>query len=249
MKYEKICLMIPTYKRPEWLGKIIDSAVETADDVSRLRFSFCVNVKDDVTRKYLSEKAFPAGCEWEIIDESTRQPNLALYFNKMFDETKFNGDDTLATELGDDMVFVTRGWDTIILEEMNKADGLVIVYCDDDYIAHDKCCVNLFVSRKLVALTRKPFMCPYFHADMIDLVWTMVGAISGILRYLPSVVIRHNHSTAEKDESKWDDTFKRLAPVQKSANSKANHKLAFAYSTMVAKNLIDSGVGKWNVLQ
>ena len=248
MIYDKICLMVPTYKRMFQLILITDSALRLADDPTRLRFSYCINTTDTVSREYVQNRFFPSKDCWEIIDETTKQPNLSLYFNKMYNETRFNDPGTLVTELGDDMVFLTQGWDTKILEEMNAADGNAIVYCNDNYIAHDKCCVNLFVSRQLVEATRKPFMCAHFHADMIDVIWTMIGAMTGTLRYLPEVYIQHNHSTKKK-EDEWDETFQRLSPVQKSANSPQNKRFAIAYSTIVAKNLINAGIGKWNVLQ
>jgi hypothetical protein len=90
-------------------------------------------------------------------------------------------------------------------------------------------------------------MCEFFHADMIDMIWTLVGAMTGTLCYLPDVIIQHNHST-KKSEDEWDETFKRLSPVQKAANGKHNQKLAIAYATLCAKNIIESGVGKWNIL-
>jgi hypothetical protein len=105
----------------------------------------------------------------------------------------------------------------------------------------------LFTTRELVQATKKPFMCEFFHADMIDMVWTMAGAASGTLRYLPDVIIRHNHSTRLKPED-YDETFKRLQPVQKAANAKENQKLAISYAMLCAKNMIESGIGKWNVL-
>jgi predicted transcriptional regulator len=99
----------------------------------------------------------------------------------------------------------------------------------------------------MVEATRKPFMCEFFHADMIDMVWTMLGAMTGTLRYQEDIVIQHNHSTKQK-QNQWDETFQRLRPVQIAANGKENQKLAASYATLCAKNLIDAGIGKWNIL-
>lgn len=242
--YNKICLMIPTYHRVEKLKLLIDSVFRTVDDLDNICFSFCVNVNDHETRDFLN--SYFDGCGYEIIDENTMQPNLSLYFNLMYDNTKFR--DAIVTMIGDDMIFRTQEWDSRIIKEINKADGKTLVYCDDDFIAHDKLCVNLFTTREMVEATKKPFMCEYFHADMIDQVWYMVGLITGTLKYLEDVVIQHNHSTKlQKDE--WDLTFQRLSPVQQVANSKENVKLAICYATVCARNMIESGVGKWNTLQ
>jgi hypothetical protein len=244
-KYNKICLMVPTYKRPLRLMSLIDSALRLAEDPSRLRFSFCVNEADRETKDYLVSRYWPVKDSWEVINETSQQPNLSLYFNLMYKNTQFK--DALISELGDDMVFMTKNWDVRILDEINRADGKVIVYADDSFVAHEKCCVNLFTTRKMVEATKKPFMCEFFHADMIDMIWTMLGSVTGTLRYLPDVIIQHNHSTRDP-EDKWDETFKRLSPIQKVANKKQNQKLAIAYTMLCAKNLIEAGIGKWNVL-
>lgn len=243
-KYNEICLMIPTYKRPQKLKELIDSVNETTNDLSNIKFSFCVNVKDIETREFL--KSYDHKCDYEIIDESTIQPNLSYYFNKMFDETKFKN--AIVSMIGDDMVFVTKGWDERIKQTINNEYGKAIVYCDDNFTSHELCAVNLFVTRELVLLTKKPFMCTEFHADMIDMIWTMIGTITGILRYLPDVIIQHNHSSKESKD-KWDETFQRLSPIQKHANNKSGVKFAVAYSTLCARNLIEEGVGSWNTLK
>lgn len=237
--------MVPTYKRISKVKQFIDSAFETADDISRLRFSFCVNIKDNDTVTYLQDRQWPTIDQYEIILENTRQPNLALYFNKMYNETKFT--DAIVSELGDDMIFKSKGWDTRVLEVINTTEGNGIVYFNDDYVAKEKCCVNMFVTRELIQRTGKLFMCEFFHADMIDMVWTMVGAMTGLLRYQDDMIIQHNHST-KLSSDKWDETFQRLSPVQKAANAPENQKLAVAYASLCAKNIIDSGVGSWNVL-
>lgn len=224
---------------------VVGSALVTADDPSRLRFCFCVNKKDNETLDYLKNRHWDNPDHVEIVYEETMQPNLALYFNKMYNETRFK--DAVVSELGDDMIFVTHGWDTRVLDVLNAEDGKAIVYCNDDYVAKDKCCVNLFTTREMVTATRKPFMCEFFHADMIDLIWTMMGAMSGTLRYQDDIIIQHNHSSRLK-QSQWDETFQRLRPVQVAANGGANHQLAASYATLCARNLIEAGIGKWNTL-
>lgn len=246
--YDKICLMLPTYKRISSLTSVIDSALKHANDPSSLRFCLCVNEKDKETLAYLNSRYWPNENHLDVILENTRQPNLSFYFNEMYKRTRFNELGTLVSELGDDMVFCTKGWDDRVLEEINKREGKAIVYCDDNYIAHEKCCVNLFTSRMMVEASKKPFMCEFFHADMIDMIWTMVGTMTGTLVYLQDVIIQHNHST-KKNKDDWDETFKRLAPVQKAANGSENQRYAAVYATLCAKNIIEEGIGKWNLLR
>jgi hypothetical protein len=241
-EYKRICLMMPTFKRISKLKTCIDSALDTCSNKESIVFSFCLNVNDTISREFVSSYSRITGM-YEVIDEDTMQPNLSLYWNLMYDTTKYR--DAIVTEIGDDMIFKTSGWDEKILKAINESDGLAIVHCDDDFIAHEKCCVNLFVTRKLVDASKKPFMCEFFHADMIDSVWTMVGLMTGLKKYLSDVVIYHDHVTRQK--SAVDLTCSRLQPVQREANQ---HKAyAVAYATVVARNLIENGIGQWNTLQ
>ncbi len=246
--YDKICLMFPTYKRVGGLMAFCDSALKHAKDPACLRFSLCVNENDKETLAYVNQRYWLNENFFDVVLENTRQPNLSFYFNELYKRTRFNEPGTLVSQLGDDMLFCTKGWDERVLEEMNRKEGKAIVYCDDNYIAHDKCCVNFFTSRIVVEATKKPFMCEFFHADMIDLIWTMVGSMTGTLVYLPDVIIQHNHSTKQAKDQ-WDETYQRLAPVQKAANGRENQKYAVVYATLCAKNLITEGIGRWNVLR
>lgn len=245
MKYDSICLMLPTYGRASTLLPVfIGSAIRQAGFLPNIKFCFCVNKNDTDTQNYLNQYPFPATVEWEMMIEDLIQPNLAKYFNMMYDKTKFNRDETLVTMVGDDMEFITHGWDERILEEVNKYSGIGVFWCNDDYIAKSRLCVNLFVSRKFVQATRKPFMCPLFPADMIDVVWMEVGVRSNTGHYLSQVIIKHNHNS-KKVYDQQDETFRRISPLQKSASTKFNTGKAMAYATMVVANLIEEGMGKW----
>lgn len=244
--YTKINLMLPTYHRIENLNRIVQSVIDTTENIDNIRWTFCINEKDTQSLEW-AIRAFENHDIFHVITENTRQPNLAKYFNMMYDDTVFK--DAVVTMIGDDMIFKTKGWDLRVLEEINKYNGYRIVYCDDDYIAHDKCCVNMFTTRRMVDKTKKPFMCPFFHADIIDVVWTLVGKMSGTLTYLEDVIIYHDHNTRKSNELDWDETYKRLAPVQKVNNDGSNRRLAISYATIVARNIIEGGIGKWNVLQ
>ena len=127
------------------------------------------------------------------------------------------GDDCLVSQLGDDMVFKTHGWDTRLLDIVNSYNGIGVFWCNDDYIAHERCAVNLFVTRKMVEATERPFMCEEFAADYIDYLWTKVGKYTRSCHYLQNVIIKHNHNTSKPKED-WDPTFQRLKVIQDQAS-------------------------------
>jgi hypothetical protein len=240
--YNKIWLMVPTYRRVEWIKRFINSAIDKADNPEQnIGFCFCVNHKDKATIKFLADFCSTKFRDAFIIQEKSIQPNLSLYFNMMYDALPEG--DTVVSMLGDDMVFETKGYDTRLLAEINKNNGIGVFWCDDRYIAHEKCCVNLFVTKKMVEMTGKSFMCPYYKADMIDVIWWFVGTQTQTAHYLSDVVIRHLHNTSLKEG--YDQTFQRLVPLQKSANSQAMWQIARVYASQIAGTLISTGVGSW----
>jgi len=241
--FDRICLMVPTYKRSDrLLPRFIDSALARAADPRRLRFSFCVNAADSATGAYLRTRDWPVGQGWEVLLEDSRSPDLSRFFNFLYEESQFCNRGTLVSMLGDDMVFETQNYDERILEAANRTRGKAIIYCNDAYRAGSRICVNLFTSRDLVDATGKPFMCPLFRADMIDLVWTYVGTLTRTLLYLPETIIKHDHSTAYP-EARWDEAYQRLHPLQQSYKNRESHALAFGYATVVARNLVAAGIG------
>jgi hypothetical protein len=252
MLYDKINIFLPTFKRIQSLQRCIDSAMRNAADIRNLRFTFCVNEKDTDTVQYLSSRYWPDPLMWQVVFEKTQQPNLAYYYNLLYEKTDFNEAGTLVSMVGDDMVFASPLWDKVIIDRMNECDGLAIIHADDDYIGHDQLCVNLFTSRRLIALTQRPFMCERFHAEMIDVVWTYIGKMlvageRSVLQYLRGVTIRHEHFT-RKDISQADPTAKRLMPLREIANTKENMKWAVSYATVSASNIVMANEGvKWNL--
>jgi hypothetical protein len=179
-----------------------------------------------------------------VVIENLLQPNLSAYFNMMYDKTRFDGAETLVSMLGDDMVFLTEGYDLAILKEINAYEGKGFVWCNDDYIARERLCVNLFTTRLMVEGTERPFMCPLFNADLIDDVWMEVGLMTGCGHFLPDAHIRHEHSTAQAQVN-WDGTFQRLRPLQQIVSTKWHRKQAHIWSTLCAAALVKNGLCEW----
>lgn len=223
--YSGINIMLPTRGRPYRLEKFIKSALETSflnsmnsdgTPNKKLVFTLLIDKDDNSYDELLKDMlASNYGCLFNIlVNEDTSKPHLGNFFNRLYEETKWQDPSYLVTMVGDDMVFLTPGWDRAIVDAANQSQGDAIIYCDDDYCQHENLCVNLFVSRDLVAKTKKPFMCSLFPADFIDTVWMEVGKKMGSLRYMGSYKIKHEHSGAHP-ESTFDDTFKRLRSVYK----------------------------------
>lgn len=207
---EGINIFLPTRGRPERLTKFLESMQETASNPDRLHVVFVLDMGDEESLEATKVCKVSQQIEW-VLD--TGKPHLAHLYNRAFDVTRMRSDDWAVSMFGDDMVFVSEGWDGRFLAELNNAEGKAIVYGDDDYIQHGKLPVHLVTWRPLVRATRRPFMATEFRADMIDTVWREVGKKAGLLRYLPEVHIRHEHNSQLLPAHR-DSTFRRLQQVK-----------------------------------
>ena len=214
MIYDSICVMLPTYGRSNsLLPRFVSSCTATASDLKNLKFAFCVNQGDHDTYRYLKSLPWPNRDNVLIVQEFTKEPNLAVYFNILYNETKKFGENCLVSMLGDDMEFMTPNWDRDIISLVNQYKGIGVFWCNDAYIAKERMCVNMFVSRMFADATEYPFMAEIFKGDMIDYIWRKVAKYTKTAHYLPNVVIKHNHNTS-KPQNQWDSTFNRLRPAQ-----------------------------------
>jgi len=207
--YKKIILMCPTYGRSKtYLPRYVETAVKTVSDPKNVDFMFCVNENDSLTEGAIRGFKYN-GCAWSCVKENLPRPNLAKFFNLMYAHVLDPG--VVVTMMGDDMEFRTPGWDRRMLDLINSYQGVGVFWANDDYIARERMCVNMFVTSDFVHATERPFMDERFEADMIDYLWYKVGQYTKTLHFDPDTHIWHNHNT-RKPAAAWDNTFKRLAP-------------------------------------
>lgn len=239
MEYNKINLMFPTFHRVKSgkMPRLINTSLEMADDIKNICFTIVVNHDDHESLDWLARRKIP--CEHHIITTYLVRPHLARFFNHAYYGTRFQEDSTLVSMIGDDMLWETKGYDTRILDEANKRNGVGILYCFDDYSWGNLLCVNFFESRKWVEAMGKEFMCPAFAVDYIDVVHMRVGQLTNSLHLLSDVVLKHDHSTA-KPEAEWDTTFTRLRAHWPGAAAKMG--LIADYADEIVNNINESGV-------
>lgn len=207
--YKKIILMCPTYRRSgTYLPRYIKTAISTISNPKSVDFMFCVNENDRLTEDAIRGFKYH-GCAWSYVKENLPRPNLAKFFNLMYAHVLDPG--VVVTMMGDDMEFRTPSWDRRMLDLINACKGVGVFWANDDYIARERMCVNMFVTSDFVHATEHPFMCEAFEADMIDVLWYKVGKYTNSLHFDPDTHIFHNHNTS-KPAAAWDATFKRLAP-------------------------------------
>lgn len=208
MPYSRINLMIPTFKRVAsgMLPDCIRSFVNEASSLQNVVLTFLVNRKDTETVAFF-EAAKGWAVDIDVVMVEYERPHIGWFYNTLFENTKFQDEDTLVTLIGDDMVCHTKGWDLEVLKAINELDGMGIVHCKDG-IQNGTIAVNLFTTRKWVKATGGVFM-EDFPVDMIDVVYTEVPRRLGMEKYLDGVFLEHRHHSLKPREA-WDEGFKAL---------------------------------------
>jgi hypothetical protein len=228
--------MVPTYKRilNGRFIKMLTSAMITAGDPKQVCFTFLINEDDVESHQFFgSQEIIPKEFEYHVLNTNVSPPSLSKFYNQMYVQTKFSDPETLVSMVGDDMVFRTPGWDTAVLSKANEMGGVCGIYCDDEYVQHEKLCVNLFTTRKLIEAAGKPFMCELYPVDFIDVVWMKFLQRIGRACYLDGVKIKHEHGHGSKN-------FIRLQ--QNAGESRKNIPLMGAYVESMAKSVTEKGL-------
>jgi len=223
--YNKINIFLPTYKRVN-NGKLplfIESIKETVSNTENIMVSFLVNSNDVDTIDYIKKIT---ELKYHVLYENEIEPHLARFYNYLYEATPYK--DSLVTMLGDDMIFITKNWDSIILNEINKMNGFGFVWCND-LNQKEKLPVNLFTTREFVTATKHPFMCETFASYFIDTIWERLRKYG---KYLNDVIIQHKHYTLTQ---KKDSTSLRLDNVK--MDFKKAYKIVDSYSNKIIKNL------------
>lgn len=187
----KIAFVIPSRERIQKKKDLVISVANTVDNINNVNIYFGVD-DDDPTKNeavkisqqypfvkiveiHNNGKFLGLGKLWNIVAEATTEEIMAM--------------------IGDDMVFMTKGWDTKILEEFDAnhcpKDNIKMVYCYDG--RHGAAIsVNAFVHRAYMNLTGY-FMREEFKVDFIDLWLQQIFTALGRIKYRGDIHIEHKH--------------------------------------------------------
>jgi len=106
--------------------------------------------------------------------------------------------------VGDDNVFVTPGWDKIMLDALDDLGGSGWIYPDDkrrsDVPEHWMCSSDLV---KALGWFAPPYMSHYYTDNAV----AELGRRAGLIRFVPEVVIEHLHYSVHP-ETEHDGLYK-----------------------------------------
>lgn len=175
-------VIVPTRTRPEQCAGLIDSFEKTTDN-ARLLF---VTDGDDDSYDQMDWK----GHEMAVMDP---RGTLVEKLNQTVGELIDDGEDPIMW-LGDDHVFVTEHWDTLMLEALRDLGGSGWVYPNDKRRADVP--ETWLVTRDVIR-TLQWYANPYLKHYYIDNTIAVLGKRSGLLRYCPDIIIEHHHYSVD----------------------------------------------------
>lgn len=211
----KIALLCPTRERPKDVKRLIDSLENTTSDFDNVTLYLGVD-EDDITLKdikklekkhdFVTIIPIPASPDGKFI-------GLGKIWNIMYSKV----DDDIIGMVGDDMEFLTKDWDTMILSEFKKRpDQVLLVHANDGMrgagnpFPHDKpLAVNSFIHR-LYCETFGKYCIENFKHGFHD-TWLMcVFDLVGRTVYRHDIMINHLHVSNPNSDAVVDGVTNRL---------------------------------------
>jgi hypothetical protein len=183
--------MVPTRGRPEKCARILKSFVETTSlDTTDILF---ITDGDDDSYENM---------DWGVADHAVIDPRESL-------TGKLNRTADICAEqynvlmfVGDDHVFVTPGWDDIMLRELDSMGGTGMLYPDDKRRVDVP---EIIMISSDIVKTLGHFAEPSLKHYYLDNSWAEIGKRTGLIKFCPDVVIEHHHysvdDTVERDKT------------------------------------------------
>ena len=206
-----ISILVPTRKRPLNVIRLVDSALQTASEPSKIEFLFYVD-EDDSTFKF----DFKENTKVKVV--AGPRTWISLTYNVLY--THSSGE--ILMYGADDIVFNTVGWDKSIRDTFdNMSDKICLVYANDGVDQSQSIARHGFIHRRWFNITGTAF--PSMRNVPIDLWCTEIAKKINRLRYLEDVVIEHVHFRQGK-KALVDQTYLDAMSSAKSWDSKITYK-------------------------
>lgn len=191
----KISILVPTRKRPENITRLVNSVYDTADQPDLIDFVFYIDKDDTESRVLLANLNAPLISYNVIIGER-------IVLSKMWNECQKVAQGEIYMHAGDDIVFKTRGWDSMVRKSFEETPDRILFVHGDDLHWEDRFGTHGFLHKNWVNVVGY-FVPPYFSCDYND-TW-LNDVANGINRrkFLPFVT-EHMHPIFKK--ANWDAT-------------------------------------------
>ena len=187
-----ISLLVPTRGRPIEFRRMLESAMDLATYPRQLEV-IAYHDEDDTSGYYGFEKV-----QW-IKGER-------ILLSQMWNECYDRSAGEILMHCGDDIIFRTPGWDTVVRETFAASeDKILLVHGDDVTPNTDALATHGFLHRRWVE-TLGYFVPPLFSSDWNDVWLTEVADMIG-RRVKIDIVTDHMHYAFDK--APYDETYRQ----------------------------------------
>lgn len=187
-----ISLLLPSRGRPDWLRRLWQSVQDTADKPRNVEMVVYVDNDDDSYGFKLPLVRFVRG--------------ERIILSEMWNECYKISIGEICGHMGDDIVFASKGWDTLLINKFREyGDRIVFVHGDDCSGVHGpNFGTHGFIHRKWASAVGY-FVPPYFSSDYNDTWLNDVANTLGRRVYIDEIKTDHRHYIFNK--SVKDQTY------------------------------------------
>lgn len=235
-----ISLLIPTRGRPLFMDKVAKSAIYMAENKFGVQVVFYIDTDD----YHSIMKARGLKVELDtVFGEGTIKyiVGVRIVLSQMWNECYKLSDADICMHCGDDIVFETDKWDSVVLSAFGQYEDKILFAYGSDGLQPDTFGTHGFIHRNWVN-TVGYFVPPYFSSDYNDTWLNEVSEMIGRKKHIP-IFTEHIHPAAGKHF--WDETHQDR--LRRHEGDKVTHLYNEMYPNRVAdaqklKVFIDSFV-------
>lgn len=207
---------MPTRKRPNRVKETLRSGIELADDKNNLEIRIAIDNDDKET--VICTKEFELMHHDLSCYVGPRDINVGNLWNKLWKESVGE----ILMMCSDDMIFRTKGWDTIIIEAFEKSEDKMILVYGRDGIQDENLATFPFIHRKWADCVGY-FVPPYFEHNYHDTWLFDIAKNLNRLVYIESLYFEHMHPGANK--SSYDMVYHESNVAAYNGNVKTKYDL------------------------
>lgn len=197
----KISLLTPTRGRPQFMHRLWDSALTMAENPENIEIVFYIDYDDATSFRMCYQLNAWLSSHVEMV----LGPRIIL--SQMWNECWKAANGDILHHCADDVVFRTKDWDSIIINEFEKVpDKILFIYGRDGITPVElQLGTHGFIHQNW-AKTIDYFVPPYFAYGKNDAWLSEVAVRIDRCKYMPELYIEHMHPAVGK--APMDSTYK-----------------------------------------
>lgn len=205
----KISLLCPTRNRPHQMERLWKSILETADEPKNLEIIFYMDNDDPHSLAQFNKM----DKEDEKENGTSRIQGILgerIVLSQMWNECLKLATGEIIQHLGDDLVFRSKGWDTLVRKHINSYPDKVVFVYGRDGIQDEKLGTHGFLHKNWIKATGGLFK-TNFSCDFNDLWLHEVAGMAKRRIYDPNIFTEHMHWGAGKapQDQTYQETITR----------------------------------------